>query len=213
MEFSSQEYWSGLSFPTPGNLLDSEIKPISPSSPALADEFLTTEPPGEPIDVEAPTNWGWAGALTGGGPSKEWKQTLHQGSTSDFKGQGVWLMGWMLRVRWKDPVKGRLWDSIGRQFTAPRMRAGPPACSSQTVRVPGCCWETSGGFPGQQPLQVQAVAGDSGLFMTHWEQREVTTVYQGLPCYLDAAEIQSQGLCSFAWGNEREVRGSPSHSR
>ena len=29
MEFSRQEYWSGLPFPTPGDLLDPGIKPVS----------------------------------------------------------------------------------------------------------------------------------------------------------------------------------------
>ena len=41
-EFSRQEYWSWLPFPTPGDLPDPGIKP---TSPALADRFLTTEPP------------------------------------------------------------------------------------------------------------------------------------------------------------------------
>ena len=45
MEFSRQEYWSGLPFPTPGNLPDAGIKPVSP---ALACRFFTTEPPGKP---------------------------------------------------------------------------------------------------------------------------------------------------------------------
>jgi len=45
MEFSRQEYWSGLPFPTPGNLPNLGIKPTSPASPALAGEFFTTEPP------------------------------------------------------------------------------------------------------------------------------------------------------------------------
>ena len=40
------EYWSGLPFPTPGDLPDSGIKPTSPESPALARGFFTTEPPG-----------------------------------------------------------------------------------------------------------------------------------------------------------------------
>ena len=47
MEFSRQEYWSGLSFPPPGNLLDPGIKPMSPVSLALAGRFFTTEPPGK----------------------------------------------------------------------------------------------------------------------------------------------------------------------
>ena len=45
MEFFNQEYWSGLPFPTPGDLPDPGIKP---GSPALAGGFLTTEPPGKP---------------------------------------------------------------------------------------------------------------------------------------------------------------------
>ena len=39
MELSRQEYWSGLSFPPPGDLPDPGIKPISP---ALVGGFFTT---------------------------------------------------------------------------------------------------------------------------------------------------------------------------
>ena len=46
MGLSWQESWSGLPFP-PGNLPNPGIKPVSPASPALADGFFTTEPPGE----------------------------------------------------------------------------------------------------------------------------------------------------------------------
>ena len=42
MEFSRQEYWSGLPFPTPGDLLDPGIKP---GSPALQADSLLSEPP------------------------------------------------------------------------------------------------------------------------------------------------------------------------
>ena len=42
MGFSSQEYWSVLQFPSPGNLPDTGIKPVSPTSPALVGEFFTT---------------------------------------------------------------------------------------------------------------------------------------------------------------------------
>ena len=44
MEFSRQEYWSGLPFPPPGNLTDPGIKLESPASPVLAGGFFTTEP-------------------------------------------------------------------------------------------------------------------------------------------------------------------------
>ena len=46
MEFSRQEYWSGLPFPSPGNLPDPAMEPMFP---ALADRFFTTEPPGKSI--------------------------------------------------------------------------------------------------------------------------------------------------------------------
>ena len=47
MGFSRQEYWSGLPFPSPGDLPDPGIKPESPESPALAGGFFTTEPCGK----------------------------------------------------------------------------------------------------------------------------------------------------------------------
>ena len=40
MEFSRQEYWSGVAFPSPGDLPDPEIEPVSP---ALAGGFFTRE--------------------------------------------------------------------------------------------------------------------------------------------------------------------------
>ena len=49
MEFSSQEYWSGLSFPAPGDLPHTGIEPMSLVSPALADRFFTTAPPRKSI--------------------------------------------------------------------------------------------------------------------------------------------------------------------
>ena len=48
MEFSRQEHWSGLLFPSPGDLLNSGIKFESLASPALVGGFFTTAPPGKP---------------------------------------------------------------------------------------------------------------------------------------------------------------------
>ena len=42
------EYWSGLSFPPPGNLLGPRIKPVSPSLQADFFFFLLLEPSGKP---------------------------------------------------------------------------------------------------------------------------------------------------------------------
>jgi len=47
MGFPRQEYWSGLPFPSPGDLPDPGIKPASPVIPALAGVFFTTAPPGK----------------------------------------------------------------------------------------------------------------------------------------------------------------------
>ena len=44
MGFSRQEYWSGLLFPSPGDLPDPGTEPIYP---ALAGGFFTTAPPGK----------------------------------------------------------------------------------------------------------------------------------------------------------------------
>ena len=46
MGFSRQEHWSGLPFPSPGDLPDLEIEP---GSPALQANSLPTEPPGRPF--------------------------------------------------------------------------------------------------------------------------------------------------------------------
>ena len=43
MGFPRQEYWSGLPFPSPGDLPNQGIKP---ESPALQGRFFTIEPPG-----------------------------------------------------------------------------------------------------------------------------------------------------------------------
>ena len=42
--FPRQEYWSGLPFPSPGDLPDPGIKPVF----FIAGGFFTTEPPGKP---------------------------------------------------------------------------------------------------------------------------------------------------------------------
>ena len=42
MGFSRQEYWRGLPFPSPGDLPDPGIKPVSLASPAVAGRFFTT---------------------------------------------------------------------------------------------------------------------------------------------------------------------------
>ena len=49
MGFSSQEYWSRLPFPSPGELPNPGIKP---RSPALQADSLLPEPPGKPLQAD-----------------------------------------------------------------------------------------------------------------------------------------------------------------
>ena len=57
MGFSRQEYWSGLPFPSPGDLPNPGNESRSPVSPALASESFTTEPPYviSPVDSPLPS--------------------------------------------------------------------------------------------------------------------------------------------------------------
>ena len=64
MGFSRQEYWSGVPFPPPGDLLDPGIEPESPVSLALSGRFSTTETYGKP-----PVEVLWS-------QKSEWKETV-----------------------------------------------------------------------------------------------------------------------------------------
>ena len=49
MGFPRQEFWSGLPFPTPGDLPEPGMEPVSP---ALAGRFFTAKPPEKPLKDE-----------------------------------------------------------------------------------------------------------------------------------------------------------------
>ena len=51
MEFSRLEYWNGLPFPTPRDLLDPGIESTSPASPAFAGGSYTTARPRKPFSL------------------------------------------------------------------------------------------------------------------------------------------------------------------
>ena len=53
MEFSRQEYWSGLPFPSPRDLPDLGIEP---KSPALQADALPSRPPGKPQGLSLTLN-------------------------------------------------------------------------------------------------------------------------------------------------------------
>ena len=51
VEFSGQEYWSGLPFPPPGDLPNPDL--LEPGSPTLQADSLPSEPPGKPLKIDA----------------------------------------------------------------------------------------------------------------------------------------------------------------
>ena len=63
MGFSRQEYWSGLPFPSPGDLLDTGMEPMSLMSPALAGGFFTTCATWEKIEITQMSISGWMGKM------------------------------------------------------------------------------------------------------------------------------------------------------
>ena len=54
MEFSRQEHWSGLPFPSPGDLT---ILGIDPRSPALQTDSLSSELSGKPMSDGRGVHW------------------------------------------------------------------------------------------------------------------------------------------------------------
>ena len=59
MGFSSQEYWSGLPFPSPGDLPDPGIKPSSLMSPASVGRFFTARATWEALTAWALVVGAW----------------------------------------------------------------------------------------------------------------------------------------------------------
>ena len=62
MRLPKQEYWSGLPFPSLGDLPNPRIKL---KSPALAGGFFTTEPPGNPLKGVNPNSMDFPGGSDG----------------------------------------------------------------------------------------------------------------------------------------------------
>ena len=91
MEFSRQEYWSGLPFPSPGYLPDPGIDPMSLVSPVLQEDCLPLAPPngegnGTPLQyscLENPMDGGaWWAAVHG--VAQSWTRLSDSLSLSTF---------------------------------------------------------------------------------------------------------------------------------
>ena len=112
MGCSRQEYWSGLPFPPPRDLPDLGIKPVSPTSPALAGGFLTTEPTaGEPMKTEegqqTQKHWGEKSLMAA--------ERTSSGQTWGFV-QGVCVPHTCSRGDWRAPSPRGTWSGpLGRR--------------------------------------------------------------------------------------------------
>ena len=99
MGFTRHEYWRGLPLPSPGDLPDPGIEPMSP---ALEADALPSEPPGKPFMGKSRLNQDAAQML-----SLEWStgQTESTGQPGDQQTQDHAQVGDLLR-------KGWLWPSL-----------------------------------------------------------------------------------------------------
>ena len=111
MGFSRQEYWSGLPFPSPGDLPDPGIKP---RSPALEADALTSEPPGKP-DRNIPDQ-----IFQNSNESFPWEVRICMGevvlvvknphaNAGDIKETGV-ICGWVGKIPWRGIPWRREWQ-------------------------------------------------------------------------------------------------------
>ena len=63
MDFSRQDCWGGLPFPSPGDLPDPGNEPMSPATPALQVNSLLSEPSEKPRDKRMKVRrMGWGGS-------------------------------------------------------------------------------------------------------------------------------------------------------
>ena len=94
-EISQQEYWSGLPFPSPGNLPYPRIKLTSLAYPALAGLVLAPRPPDE---RESPRRFGKDSEELAPGA---WDAQVLGGRVGERDLSGVWRQG--VGRRWRVP--------------------------------------------------------------------------------------------------------------
>ena len=93
MEFSRQEYWSRLPFPTPGDLPNLGIEPASLASPTLAGGFFTTSTAGKPILIAVVNKKNYKFATQ---VCYKWRVFLHIAFYQDLTDTGPSSMGFLI---------------------------------------------------------------------------------------------------------------------
>ena len=126
MEFSRQEYWSGLPLPSPGDLPDPGIVP---GSPELQADTLPSEPPGKPPkskeEVKLDTSWRAALRLSPGVHVTMLQVSAHVSVKLSFlweNGSGksqfisnftsTWIIGFLC-IWFLDGNNVPLWENVG----------------------------------------------------------------------------------------------------
>ena len=84
MGFSRQEYWSGLTFPSPGDISNPGIEP---GSPAFQADALTSEPPEKSKDAEDIRD---VGLIPGGEDPLEEEMATHSHGQRSLVGYSPW---------------------------------------------------------------------------------------------------------------------------
>ena len=109
MGFSRQEYWSGLPFPSPGDLPNPGIKPRCPS---LQADALTSEPPGKPTTLCGPMDHTVHGILQA--RILEWVAFPFSRESSQLRDQtlvscivGRFFTSWATREAWSRHISAQ----------------------------------------------------------------------------------------------------------
>ena len=158
MEFSSQEYWSRLPFPSPGHLPDPGIELTFPASPALVGGFLTTVPPGKKVSILI-LNFPWTVRETHSSWTVYTNSVVYAGHLLSFLESGTLVHAKLeMPMRWfpsKDPT---CWDSHGLPWRT------APWCV-----ITLCCWRSRVSFitmPQVPPPPHLFTCWCTGLFLT-----------------------------------------------
>ena len=152
VEFSRQEYWSGLSFLSPRYLPDPRIEPVSPT---LADGFLTAEAPEKPSwrlqGVKSPD---WLSPCeqfpphtpeyqNAPCPSREahslfhFQKTLYQ---NENQGKEVPSIGKMKKYKWAINTKGKNYHHHSNNL---QLHCGGKPATATSLGHPPTCFSPS----------------------------------------------------------------------
>ena len=104
MGFSRQEYWTGLPFPSPGDLPDPGVKP---RSPALQADFLPLSHQGSPQRVYPEQNMVSAPSVKGKGDTHSSNQNIINNILKAVETYRMIIIHSAWRGQGRDPQAGR----------------------------------------------------------------------------------------------------------